>query len=78
MAQRRGWVKRLLGRSLPTEQHWSGQQPDHEVYIRPDMSLCCSWHEEHAFHVAAPLRRDHSDDPSWNQQKAEYIRQHLG
>lgn len=78
MAQRRGWVKRLLRRWLPVDQGWSMRKPDHAYYIRPDGAPCCEWHDEHAFHVVAQPQRDHSDDPGWSAQKADYFRERFG
>jgi hypothetical protein len=44
MDQRRGWVKRALGRLVPVD-GWPTTPPDHRAYIRADYSMCCEYHE---------------------------------
>jgi hypothetical protein len=44
---RKGWVRRTIGRVIPPDDRPT--RPDHAVFIRPDYSMCCEWHERHAF-----------------------------
>jgi hypothetical protein len=40
--------------------------------------MCCAWHDDHAFMATQTWRPDHSGDPSWGRQKANYLNSRLG
>jgi hypothetical protein len=69
-------IGQVVRRWLPVEKPWSDPKPDHEYFIRPDMSPCCAWHDEHAFHVnpqATAQWQEHLGGP-----QRRYISERLG
>jgi hypothetical protein len=42
-------VTRVRGTFAPVGEGWSAPPPDHKATIKADYSLCCAYHEEHAF-----------------------------
>jgi hypothetical protein len=44
-------VTRVTRRFAPLGRGESGPPPDHQAYIKADLSMCCVYHEENSFRI---------------------------